>query len=1200
MKYFAHIFIGKEFAEIASNIGEQVIKCGGGKYFPSINLFLVDGQAIRQITYPKEPVSVKQVATKADLGLSWREVCTLTGKMEEDASAFRTEIFNQIINIQNVGIAGELNVVFHLPLYKADVMKRVASLYSIFKATQKPVTADFIGYCDDLACVLEPEYKIVSPSKKQVREYVRFKEEQKLSFDNHFIAIQNSSQGGIALNLNKGSFAAVMGYFALLCTEHYTEIFPNTIEYRDVVALGMSLFSLDKYLYAEYLLNKAILNAMDQKSVNGNNINVNTAYRFVDPIFSGKEKLLSTLFKEIDRQSKHDEDAEFPTIDEKFKAEIQEIIKRRNDVLKEQEAITMQAAILAVCLAQSDCELFADTIFSQNSVTFDKLFNEPINYFIDNDRAQYYKIGEELPVNPIQEISELDIKLVNSEAQIRAYKEQIDSYETEIEESEKATENYVEDGFFHFQNKKFRLLPSVKQELLEETYTAHEVTVESVDLRPKFTKIKNQGQQGSCLAFTLTSIFEYVMKLNRPQNPEEWDLSEAFLYYNARNIDSTGDLSAQTDTGSRFKPAIESLKRYGIALETVCRYDDKEYDKKPSQEAYDDAAKRKVVMAMNVRQQVDDIKSALVDGCPVAGSFVLTKSFFDMKGGYVTMPDDEEIAASEQPENEQHKHGHHAMVIVGFSDELKAFIVRNSWGEDWGEQGYCFMPYAYIENEKLFDFACVITEIENLQAKSTEAISPLRINTNDLDVKRMIAQNSLREEQQKVIQMRQRKVELRAYFEVIKDFFCNANGRDAYIAANREKIEEEKIELRECAKAKELEHEQNDSAFNKYKKSTLVGCTLFTVVTLLLSAFWWQTHSAIWGKETWSGKTFFAWGLIFLALFVVAVISRKKGFLKSIGLSFGAIAGVLVLKFICVVLGVFGSNKGFIDYFGSIESSRWDLGWVWLVILFGGALTVVFFKSRSRWEEWREERHRIDNAIEGIRKQINAKEREKQLFKLKTFSAWSLLSKFHILHQEFHTHYTQLVALMNNLRAWYKTVDQQVDECSVDGRTPDISMLDKVQLDAFFEEHLKNDSGLKIDFCEEIAKLGNAPDAWAQYREAVIEKTIDNLMGHREIANFDMTEHLVHDRFIAIAKPVDRELINALKEKSGIFLEVKSLDRPTITPSELVFAPSVTNNQSLLAAKLKVNPSEMDDKYRLIYLQTATLSFNECVNLRFE
>jgi uncharacterized tellurite resistance protein B-like protein len=41
------------------------------------------------------------------------------------------------------------------------------------------------------------------------------------------------------------------------------------------------------------------------------------------------------------------------------------------------------------------------------------------------------------------------------------------------------------------------------------------------------------------------------------------------------------------------------------------------------------------------------------------------------------------------------------MLCVGYSDVDKVFIVRNSWGEQWGDKGYCYVPYSYMMNESL-------------------------------------------------------------------------------------------------------------------------------------------------------------------------------------------------------------------------------------------------------------------------------------------------------------------------------------------------------------------------------------------------------------------------------------------------------------------------------------------------------------------
>jgi C1A family cysteine protease len=55
------------------------------------------------------------------------------------------------------------------------------------------------------------------------------------------------------------------------------------------------------------------------------------------------------------------------------------------------------------------------------------------------------------------------------------------------------------------------------------------------------------------------------------------------------------------------------------------------------------------------------------------------------------------------PKPKEKAMGGHAVVGVGYDDKTKRFIVRNSWGENWGKKGYFTMPYDYVANRDLSD-----------------------------------------------------------------------------------------------------------------------------------------------------------------------------------------------------------------------------------------------------------------------------------------------------------------------------------------------------------------------------------------------------------------------------------------------------------------------------------------------------------------
>ena len=41
----------------------------------------------------------------------------------------------------------------------------------------------------------------------------------------------------------------------------------------------------------------------------------------------------------------------------------------------------------------------------------------------------------------------------------------------------------------------------------------------------------------------------------------------------------------------------------------------------------------------------------------------------------------------------------HAVCAVGYDDDKQTVIIRNSWGEDWGDKGYCYFPYELFKME---------------------------------------------------------------------------------------------------------------------------------------------------------------------------------------------------------------------------------------------------------------------------------------------------------------------------------------------------------------------------------------------------------------------------------------------------------------------------------------------------------------------
>ena len=89
------------------------------------------------------------------------------------------------------------------------------------------------------------------------------------------------------------------------------------------------------------------------------------------------------------------------------------------------------------------------------------------------------------------------------------------------------------------------------------------------------------------------------------------------------------------------------------------------------------------------------MKSCLAEGYPFVFGFTVYESFESQKvaqTGVLNMPAAKEKAV-----------GGHAVLAVGYDDASKRFIIRNSWGDQWGQKGYFTIPYQYLTTPNLAD-----------------------------------------------------------------------------------------------------------------------------------------------------------------------------------------------------------------------------------------------------------------------------------------------------------------------------------------------------------------------------------------------------------------------------------------------------------------------------------------------------------------
>lgn len=197
---------------------------------------------------------------------------------------------------------------------------------------------------------------------------------------------------------------------------------------------------------------------------------------------------------------------------------------------------------------------------------------------------------------------------------------------------------------------------------------------------PSVPPIKDQGQEGSCTGFSLSSAREALLGA-----AQHVALAPAFIYYEERRIEHTTD----QDNGAMIRDGLKVLHKEGVCPEEAMPYTAGAYTTPPGPGAFDAAAGYTIASYHRCITLLSTQK-ALADGHPVVFGISVYDSFERVgSDGIVPMPQPGEPLL-----------GGHAILCVGYRKDSKApgggwFAMNNSWGTGAGKDGQFFIPFAY-------------------------------------------------------------------------------------------------------------------------------------------------------------------------------------------------------------------------------------------------------------------------------------------------------------------------------------------------------------------------------------------------------------------------------------------------------------------------------------------------------------------------
>jgi len=230
-------------------------------------------------------------------------------------------------------------------------------------------------------------------------------------------------------------------------------------------------------------------------------------------------------------------------------------------------------------------------------------------------------------------------------------------------------------------------IPDTRDQAFSATFSLLQALPPKFSLRDRCPPVVDQGNLGSCTANAIGSAhFFDQMKQNAPK---PFQPSRLFIYYNERSMEGT----VSCDCGASIRDGFKSIAKEGVCPESLWVYDIAKFAIKPPGGAYTEALDHQALQYMRIQQTLGQMKGCLVEGYPFVFGFTVYKSF--------ESDDVKRTGIVPLPYNGEETVGGHAVMAVGYDDAKQYFLVQNSWGKNWGDHGYFYMPYSYLTDSDL-------------------------------------------------------------------------------------------------------------------------------------------------------------------------------------------------------------------------------------------------------------------------------------------------------------------------------------------------------------------------------------------------------------------------------------------------------------------------------------------------------------------
>lgn len=210
---------------------------------------------------------------------------------------------------------------------------------------------------------------------------------------------------------------------------------------------------------------------------------------------------------------------------------------------------------------------------------------------------------------------------------------------------------------------------------------------ESVDLRKKWWKIRDQNETGACVGFaTADGVLKWhyvkeglILKTD--------DTSARFIWMANKETDNFTlyPTTFLEMAGTQTKLALKLARKYGCVLEEILPMSG-ELSKMTARTFYTLASRLRITSYHAIPYDKNKWRIWLAKKGPILTRLGVDSTWMNAtnSGGHLNTYFPDTIL------------GGHAVSIVGYTQDY--FIVRNSWGDKWGDKGFAYASLSYCSD----------------------------------------------------------------------------------------------------------------------------------------------------------------------------------------------------------------------------------------------------------------------------------------------------------------------------------------------------------------------------------------------------------------------------------------------------------------------------------------------------------------------